>query len=539
MTHQHTDADRDSALAEQAELIAALRDPARYPHPVSNLQVLETHISWVILTGSFAYKIKKAVDFGFLDFSTLQKRRFYCEEELRLNRRFAPDLYLQVMPLTGSRQQPQWCGSGQPLEYAVRMRQFPQAGLLSEVAARQALSTAHIDELALLVAAMHVQVAVAGADSSYGLPHDVRHWVMENFSHIRPLLVSAEQQQELRQLEDWCRQEFGHEHTLLDERRRDGFVRECHGDLHLGNLALIEGRITPFDGIEFNPQLAWIDVMSEVAFLFMDLQDRGYAGFAWRFLNGYLQQSGDYAGVRLLPYYLVYRALVRAKVAVLRLGQAGLDAGAGQAAREEYNTYLQLARQYTQDRRPAMIITNGVSGSGKSWYAARLAEQFGAIRVRSDVERKRLFGFAADADTGSGIQSGIYSTSASDKTYTELARLSQHILAAGYPVIVDAAFLKRAERERFRQLAADLQVAFVMLSCSAPESVLRQRLQARQAASNDPSEAGIAVLDAQLESQELPGVDERDEQISIGPGDDLSADTLAERVRIQINAPAS
>jgi aminoglycoside phosphotransferase family enzyme/predicted kinase len=509
----------EASPADQAVLIEALRNPARYDHPVQEIRVRETHISWIILTGAYAYKIKKAVDFGFLDFSTLAKRHFYCLEELRLNRRFAPDLYLDVISLSGDRHRPQLRGTGRPLEYAVVMRQFPQDGLLSAIAARHGLTSAHVDEIAQLVAAMHAQVDCATPDSPHGRPEDVHHWVMENFAHIRPSLQDDGDRQALDRIGAWCQLEYHARRDLVDERRHTGHVRECHGDLHLGNLAMINGRITPFDGIEFNPQLRWIDVMSEVAFLVMDLQDRGHAGLAWRFLDAYLRETGDYAGVRLLDYYLVYRALVRAKVAILRLGQPGLDMAGQQAVRDEYRSYMALAGQCTGQRRAALIITHGVSGSGKSWHAARLVEQLGAIRIRSDVERKRLFGYAADADTGSGIQSGIYTAAASERTYEQLARLARHVLDAGSPVIIDAAFLMRQERDRFRQLAAAAGVPFMMLVCNAPEDILRRRILMRQAADTDPSEAGIAVLEAQLKSREPPGADEQGDSVTLEPGD--------------------
>jgi aminoglycoside phosphotransferase family enzyme/predicted kinase len=516
--------------ADQAVLIEALRDPALYDHPVRDIRIRETHISWVILTGSYAYKIKKAVDFGFLDFSTLAKRHFYCLEELRLNRRFAPDLYIDVLPLTGDLHQPQWGGAGRPIEYAVRMRQFPQHGLLSAIAAQRGLTPAHADEIALLVAGMHAQVDCATPDSPHGRPDDVHHWVMENFAHIRPSLFNTDDLQFLDRVGAWCTRMFHRCGSLIDRRRQNGYVRECHGDLHLGNLAMVDGRITPFDGIEFNPQLRWIDVMSEVAFLFMDLQERGYTGLAWRFLNGYLRQTGDYAGIELLDYYLVYRALVRAKVAILRLAQPGLDMVEQQAVREEYQSYMDLASRCTGPRRCALIITHGLSGSGKSWYAEQLVERLGAIRIRSDVERKRLHGYKPEADTASGIGSGIYTSAASMRTYEQLARLARHVIDSGYPVIIDATFLKREQRERFRQLATGTGVPLVILACSASQDTLRQRILMRQAADTDPSEAGIAVLESQLQSQEPLGEDELADVLSPATDGAESIETLADRV---------
>ena len=438
---------------DQMTLIIALQDPALFDHPVDDISLIETHISWVILTGEFAYKIKKAVNFGFLDFSTLEKRHFYCEEEVRLNRRYAPGLYLDVVVVRGSAEYPSMHGEGRPIEYAVRMRQFSQQALLGGMASRHGVTPDHIDEIAGLVASMHARAAVAGAGAQYGLPRDIHHWVMENFVHIRTAPMDLNRRKQLDRLEHWCQREFQIKETVIQSRKTDGFVRECHGDLHLGNLALIDGRITPFDCIEFNPRLRWIDVMSENAFLVMDLQDRGYPELAYRFLNVLLQETGDYAGVRILRYYLVYRALVRAKVAVLRLDQAAKSAEAEDAAWTEYESYMQLATSYAGSVTPALIITHGVSGTGKSWVASRLVVSLGAIQVRSDVERKRLFGYRLDAETGSGVQTGIYTTEAGLQTYARLADLARFLIAGGYTAIVDAAFLKLNERKRFRQLA--------------------------------------------------------------------------------------
>jgi aminoglycoside phosphotransferase family enzyme/predicted kinase len=514
----------------QMKLIRALQHPAVYGHPVAEIQLLETHISWVILTGDFVYKIKKAVNFGFLDFSTLEKRHFYCEEEVRLNRRYAPDIYLDVVAVRGNAEHPSLHGGDPPIEYAVRMRQFSQQALLSSMASRHNLTPDHIDEIAGLVAAMHARAAVAGAGEQYGLPRDIHRWVMENFEHIRPVLKDSRRRVQLHHLEHWCQREFQKKESVIQSRKTDGFVRECHGDLHLGNLALIDGRITPFDCIEFNPRLRWIDVMSESAFLVMDLQDRGYPELAYRFLNALLQQTGDYAGVRILRYYLVYRAVVRAKVAVLRLGQEAMTADTEAAAWTEYESYMQLATHYAGSYAPALIITNGVSGTGKSWIASRLAISLGAIQVRSDVERKRLFGYQLDARTGSGVHTGIYTAEAGMETYARLADLARYLIEGGYTAIVDAAFLKRTERDRFRLLARQLGVTFVLLHCSADEDTLRNRIRLRQTSGRDPSEAGVEVLEAQLRSQEPLITDERVHTVEVETSREQSVADLAIRI---------
>ena len=511
---------------DQVSLIQALQNPALYPHPVDNIQLLETHISWVILTGSIAYKIKKAVNFDFLDFSTLEKRHFYCNEEVRLNRRFAPDLYLDVVAVRGSPERPTWQGEGATIEYAVRMRQFPQQALLSSLASRHGITEDHVDEIAALVADMHASAAVADANGQYGLPGGIHHWVVENFMHIRPALPDGGRRQRLDCLEQWCEQEFRRREAVFHTRRVEGFVRECHGDLHLGNLALIDGRITPFDCIEFNPRLRWIDVMSESAFLVMDLQDRGYPELACRFLNTLLQRTGDYAGVGILRYYLVYRALVRAKVTVLRIVQAVASTAPNDEVWREYDSYAELAAGYAEALAPALIITHGVSGSGKSWMAFRLANRMGAIQLRSDVERKRLFGYRMDAKTGSGVQSGIYTAEASRQTYARLANLARYLIDGGYTAIVDAAFLKHNERMQFRLLAEELGVPFVLLDFFAHEALLRERICGRQVSGTDPSEAGVEVLQVQLRLREALDSDERKHAIAIDTSREVSVDDL-------------
>ena len=512
-------------IARQRSLVQALENPAVYEHAVSGLRVIETHASWVILTGTYVYKIKKAVNFGFLDYSTLQKRKFNCQQELRLNRRFAPQVYLDVVAISGTFEQPSLQAGGEPLEYAVRMKQFPQSALLSTLAAQHTLTAEHIDTLAALLPAMHAAVDIADKLSQYGLPDDIHHWVTENFDHIRPVLREPGQRQQLDRIELWCQQEFEEKRALIERRRGDGFVRECHGDLHLGNLAIIDDRITPFDGIEFNPQLRWIDVISELAFLVMDIRDRGYPRLSCRLLNVYLQHTGDYSGLALLRYYLVYRALVRAKVAVLRLAQvtSTLDE---QDAWHEYASYMELAAHYLQPPLVALIITHGVSGSGKSYHAARLAEQLGAIQIRSDIERKRLHGYPAGAGTQSGIRAGIYSVDASARTRERLALLAATVIEAGYPVIMDATFLQFAWREQFRRLAASLSVPFVVLHFEADKQTLCARIRSRQAGGDDPSEAGIEVLEAQLASQDRLMPDEMADVLSVEPSMDPSTGEL-------------
>jgi uncharacterized protein len=489
----------DAELAAHARLVGALCEPGCYPHAVSRIEVIETHISTVLLTGEFAYKIKKPVDLGFLDFTTLERRRRCCEGEVRLNRRTAPGIYLDVMPIGGTPEHPAVGSGGPAIEYAVRMRQFAPDATLDALLRRGALTPAHVDELASAVAAFHARIAVASPETPHGAPERVWAAVLDNF---RQIAAQAGETAELARLRTWSEAEFAGLRGLLEERRRGGFVRECHGDLHLRNVALIDGRPVPFDCIEFSDALRWIDVISEAAFTVMDLLAHGERGLAFRFLNGYLEATGDYAGTKLLRFYLVYRALVRAKIAAIRAGQPDLQREARTQSRDEITQYLRLATTLGERGRASVIITSGVSGAGKTTVARALAESLGAIRLRSDVERKRLHGLAATARTGAGISAGLYGARANVATYGHLAGLAGAILPSGFPVIVDAAFLRRAERDTVRDVAREAGAQFLIVACDAPPAVLRERVLVRERSGQDASEATVAVLEHQIETRE-------------------------------------
>lgn len=499
-------------------LIAALRDPVplvSYPHAVQRMDMLETHISWVMLTGRYAYKIKKPVNLGFLDFSTLEARHHYCEEELRLNRRLAPSLYLAVVTITGSADCPcihdegvAIADSDVAMEYAVKMREFPQSDLASALLAQDRLTGAHIDALAACIAAFHADTGVAAHGCPHGTPEMVIASARDNFAVLGNLLPDAADQARLAALLAWTEQEYEARHTLIEGRQAQGWVRECHGDLHLGNIVMLDGKLTPFDCIEFNPALRWIDVMSEVAFLLMDLLDRDRADFASRFLNAYLTTSGDHAGLGVLRFYRVYRAMVRAKVHALRAAQDGIVDTERVRLTCASRRYVNLAQRCADDAHSAVILMHGVSGSGKSVIAQALAEQIGAIHLRSDVERKRLNGIAPLARSDSMPATGIYTTDATRATYTRLLDLSRLAITAGYAVVVDGAFLQRWQRDLFRRQAQTRGLPLFIVAVTAPEATLRERITARLDAGNDASEADLAVLTQQLEKCDVLGGDE-------------------------------
>ncbi len=497
---------------DQTTLVAALLRPACYPHPTTRVEHLQTHISHVLLAGDYAYKIKKPLNLGFLDFTSLDRRRYYCEEELRLNGRLAPDLYLDCIPIGGTPDHPMLGDStGPAIEYAVRMRRFGQEALLDHLLATNRLEPHHLDALARRLAEFHRAIARADPTTPFGAPERVQQPMLDNFTQTRPLLVDPADRAVLDAVERWTLAAFERLRPPLAERKASGWIRECHGDLHLGNMILADdGQVAIFDCIEFNDDFRWIDVINDLAFLTMDLRFRGVGPLAQRALNTYLEFSGDFAGVALLSYYQVYRAMVRAKINAIQASQIGVPEGDRAAASDRCRAYLRLALELTREPTPFLLITHGVSGSGKSRRTRELLEVFpGAIRIRSDVERKRLFGLGPLDDSSSSLGQGLYTADANARTHQRLYELARQLLAAGHAVLVDATFLKRDHRQPFRELAARHGVPFILLHCAADPAVLRERVAARQKRGDDATEAGVEVLERQLRHVEPPAADER------------------------------
>ncbi len=513
-------------------LIDALLERGVFDHPVESIRVVETHISFVLLTGSYAYKIKKPVDLGFLDFTTLARRKHFCEEELRLNRRLAPDLYVDVVPICGSVDAPVLGGEGIPFEYCVRMRQFDSRQEIDRLLGEGAVTAPHFDRFAADLAAFHDAVDVAAPHSEFGDRASLRRQVMDNFEQCEPCRAQLEVPQRLERLRAWSEASLERLDDRFAERKRDGHVRECHGDLHAANMVLVDERIVAFDCLEFSPRLRWIDTMSEIAFVLMDLDFRARPDLARRFLNCYLEHGGDYAGLSVLRHYLVYRAMVRAKVACIRLRQEGAGEGEHGHALAEFRDHVGLAARYTeQPPSPWLALTHGLSGSGKTFVTDAVLERIDAVRVRSDVERKRLHGLAPAQRSGSGVDEGLYQRQASAATYERLARVAEQIVLAGYPAIVDATFLERAQRQAMRRLAERLGVPFVILEFVAPYELLAQRVGARLAGAADASEATLEVLARQRDRDEALDADERALALEIDAGADGRADRIAERLQ--------
>jgi len=512
----------DPPPPELAPRLAELLDPACFAHPVSELQLRETPISWVLLTGRYAYKIKKPVHLPFIDASSLQRRQFLCAEELRLNSRFAPELYLDVVPIVEQHGRLRIDAPGAPLEYAVRMRQFAASEELGDQLAQARVTRQDMVALGRSIAAQHASAAVAAADDAYGDPQLLSAQLQENFAALRAALTDAGELQLLERLEGWSRHNIERLQPLLRRRRAGGRVRECHGDLHAGNIVRWHGRLVPFDCLEFAPALRWIDVISDVAFLFMDLLSHARADLAFVFLSAWLEDSGDYEGLRLLPLCAVYRALVRAKVDAL--GEAG---AAGEIARSRHarlRARLDTAARLVSPRASALLLMHGVTGSGKSWVSEQLIGALGAVRMRSDLERRRLGDRSGAVTTpaAAGVGQGAYSAAQRERSYRRLLDCADSALAGGCHAIVDATFLDRSMRQMFEALAQRRHCPLLIVCCRAERATLEARLRERTRRGEDASQATPAVLAAQLQAAE-----------------GFSAEELARSVPIDTGSPAA
>jgi aminoglycoside phosphotransferase family enzyme/predicted kinase len=509
--------------------IQDLLQPGAYPHPVTQLELRQTHMSWVVLTGPFAYKIKKPVHFDFVDASTLEQRRRLCQEELRLNRRFSGELYVAVLPIVAAGRRLRIGGSGAPVEYAVQMHQFEGSQELASVLERKGATAEDMRAIADQVAGAHGRAAVARPDGPYGEFATVRQPMLDNFRLLRAQLQDAASTPVIERLAAWTDTQLDRHRPLIESRRTSGRIRECHGDLHSRNIVRWRNQWLPFDCLEFDPELRWIDVVSDTAFLFMDLMSWSRPDLACEFQSRYLEQTGDYHGLPLLPLYASYRALVRAKVDALGAGSAGMDERRELAAR--LASRLATAAEFMRADPPALLIMHGPTASGKSWLSERLVGAVPALRIRSDLERKRLAGADPLAQRRHGVGEGAYTPAENERTYRRLHQCATSALDGGCNVVIDAAFLQAAQRERFFALARERRARFLIVSCHADRAALLGRLEARVRSGRDPSEATREVLEAQLRNMEPLTPEERALAIEVDTDSPADVDTALRRVR--------
>lgn len=458
-------------------LIKALLQPTPYEQPTTTVSLLQTHISFIFLTDSHVYKIKKAVDFGFLDFTTLEKRRFYCFEELRLNRRLSPDIYLGVVEL---RRAPDgnvaFNGSGEVIEYAVKMLRLPGERMMGRLLEEHRVTPADIRAIALQVARFHGDAARSPEIDRFGTVEMIRANWNENLRQVRPYIDRTISPAAFSQIEALMATQLEERGPLINSRITGGFIRECDGDLHSENICL-DSRVHIFDCIEFNEKFRYSDTAADVAFLLMDLENHGQRQLAELFLAEYGAASNDSAIVEAVQLYLPVRAFIRGKVESFRLDDPAISAAEKQAAAARAGRFFRLAHGYVlRAKLPrSLFITCAPTGCGKSALAGELSLMLGIAHVATDIERKRLAGIPS-TERGENI----YTREWHQRTYDRVAELARERLAGNESVLVDGTFCRKNDRDRFAALARESGSRLVILRLNCPPEVVRQRLAARQ-----------------------------------------------------------
>lgn len=501
----------------QRPIIDALSSPAAYParDGVDSVEVRETHSAIVFLAGSRAYKMKKAVDYGFLDFTTLEKRRRSCCQELSLNRRAAPDIYREVRSVVPDGQGGFRLGESVAVgeefdpgavEYLVQMVRLPEDMMLNARLERDEATPEMMAELGRAVAEIHRTAQTNDDIAVAGDLEGVRFNIEENFEQTEAYIGRTVSRATYNTVSNYARRFMKQRETLFHSRSQNGFVRDTHGDLHAQQICIeANGRISVLDCIDFNERFRFGDVAWDVGFMAMDLEARAHPDLARAFVDGYLEEADDPGMPELLPFYQCYRAYVRGKVEGFRLDQPGLSDQEATDVRERAEGYFRLAAQYAQSMiGPNIVLIGGLMGVGKSTLAQGLARERGHAYFSSDVVRKQMQGIRPEARFHVDWNAEIYTPEMTERTYEELVNQTRARLAEGRSVVVDASFINTRHRALFTALAEETGIPLVMAFCElSPEETL-QRLDAREAAGEGPADGRRAIYDAQRSSFEPP-----------------------------------
>ncbi|WGV26171.1 AAA family ATPase [Halotia branconii] len=477
-------------------LIKQMLQPRFYPHAVTEpIQLVQTHISYVLLTGDYAYKLKKPANFGFLDFSTLEKRQHFCQEELSLNQRGAAELYLEVLPITQVGEQYHLGGTGETVEYVLKMRQFPQESLFSQLFEQGKLNETHLEELGRVVAQYHAKTATNDYIRSFGEVPQIRAAFDENYEQTEKYIGGPQTQVQFDETKAYTERFFAERQELFQSRMQNDHIRECHGDLHLRNIALWQDKILLFDCIEFNEPFRFVDVMFDIAYAVMDLEAQERKDLSNAYLNTYVEQTGDWEGLQVLPIYLNRQSYVRAKVTSFLLDDPGVATAVKEEATKTAAKYYKLAWEYTKPKQGQLILMSGLSGSGKSTTAKYLARQLGTIHIRSDAVRKHLGGISLSERGGDDL----YTAEMTQKTYARLLELGIILANQGFSVILDAKYDQQQLRQAVIDQAEKYDLPLKIIYCTAPTEVIKERLVNR---TGDIADATVDLLTSQVQQAE-------------------------------------
>jgi len=480
------------------ELMAALTKSEAYHHRPSRVEWLQTHISWIFLADDLVYKVKKPVDFGFLDFSTLANRKHFCEEEVRLNRRLCPDIYLGVEPIIRDQTgRVVFGGDGPPLEFAVKMRRLPEEGMMLRRLARNEVDEKEIDRIAGLLVPFYRCAETGGRVNHFGRPELIEHNIHENFDQTADYVGLALSRGRYDSIREYCAGFLKDRTGLLSRRVDTGFIRDCHGDLHMANICLGE-RVWIFDCIEFNERFRFSDVASDISFLAMDLDFYRRADLSDRLIEVYVRMSGDRELTDLLDFYKCYRSYVRGKIHCFTAHETGLSALEKSAALKKARCHFTLAYQYAGGQpRLRILVFMGLMGTGKSYWAGQAGRCLGAEVVGTDRVRKQLAGQDPETRHYVAFGQGLYSPEMSGRVYQEMLDRAEEQVRAGLDVVLDGAYLKEAERRRIVSLAVRCGAEVTFVHVRAAERVVRARLANREARGHSVSDGRLEISDQQ------------------------------------------
>lgn len=479
-------------------LFELMAEPDFYHPRPERVEVIQTHISFIFLAGDSAYKVKKAVDYGFLDFTTLEKRRFYCERELELNRRLAPDVYRAVVPITKSSGRYALGGEGTAVEYTLWMRRLPEERMLKKIIGTEQFDPAVMDVIAAKVAAFHRRAATGGEIDTLGSIETIRHNHEENFVQSRVYIGQTITPYAYRFIRSFAENFLEANREFFASRLKKGRIRDGHGDLHLEHIIVGDDDITIFDCIEFNDRFRCGDVAAEVAFLAMDLDFNGFPAEGERFVRSYVRESGDEGVMKLLDFYRCYYAYVRGKVVSFRLDDPSIPPEEKEAARKTAARYFDLAYSYAaRPSRPIVVVMAGLMGTGKSVLAGRIAPRLDAAVIRTDVLRKELLSIETTERRYEPFGEGIYRDDISRLTYEEALRRAVKLLEQGKSVIIDASYKRREERRKVFEAIQKARFGCYLIECVCPEEIVRERLVARAANPGEPSDGRWELYEKQ------------------------------------------
>ncbi len=464
-------------MAELPTLIKALLNPQAYPHTPKKVDLIQTQMSFLLLTGDYVYKVKKPVNLGYLDYTTLGKRRFFCHQEVKLNRRLCPEIYLSVVPIVKGKGQICLEGKGKAIEYAIKMRQLPQERMMNVLLQASQVTPEMVTKVAEKLAIFHKKAKTNLEVSAFGEVSTVRKNTDENFTQTEKYIGISISPQKYHHIKHYTDNFLEKNASLFLERIKQKRIRDCHGDLHAAHICFTNG-IFIYDCIEFNDRFRYCDVASEIAFLAMDLDHYARADLSYHFITAYIQLSQDKGLTQLLNFYKCYRAYVRGKVESFKLDDPYILTTEKERILAVAQGYFGLAYHYTRQR-PLLFITTGLLGTGKTTLAQALSQRLGLVIISSDVTRKKLAGIPLTEHRFDEFKTGIYSEDFSRRTYDAMLAEAEKLLSQGQSVILDASFKKRTDRLQARKIADKIGADFLVIECILDEEIAKKRLEQR------------------------------------------------------------